>query len=160
MSFATGISPEWKAEPENVLLEGFAVGYLHRFCQWALPLLLLPLALLAEEPSPPLQSDWMQLVKGYRDPGTGVEMRDVNYQKSDDTRTITLAIPKSSVSDPDAIEEVLVVGRKPEKPEPMKIRYEWVQDYDKDNYGLIIHLGKDSNWPIRLYLDSRPGYMQ
>ena len=134
--------------------------YRYRCCKWALALLFLPFTLWAGEPSKPLESDWMDLVKGYRDPGTGVEMREVNYEKGEGTRTVTLAIPKASMADPDAIEEVVVVGRRPEKPQPMEIKYEWVRDYDKDNYGLIIHLGKDSNWPIRLYLDSRPGYMQ
>jgi hypothetical protein len=61
---------------------------------------------------------------------------------------------------PDTIEEVVVVGRRPEKPEPLDISYEWLDDYDNDNYGLVIRLGKDSNWPIRLYLDSSPGYVR
>ncbi len=123
-------------------------------------LLFTPLALLAQEDSQPLQSDWMQLVKGYRDQGSGVEMRDVDYGSEAGTRTITLAIPKSSRINPDDIEEVVVVGRRPAKPEPLDITYEWLDDYDDDNYGLVIRLGKDSNWPIRLYLDSGSGYLQ
>jgi len=123
-------------------------------------LLLTPLALLAQEDGQPLQSDWIQLVKGYRDQGSGVEMREVEYGSEAGTRTVTLAIPKSSRINPDDIEEVVVVGRRPAKPEPLDITYEWLDDYDDDNYGLVIRLGKDSNWPIRLYLDSGPGYMQ
>jgi len=121
--------------------------------------LLIPLASLAEGEPQPLKSDWMQLVKGYRDPATGVEMRNVEYEDKAGTRTVTLAIPKSSMANPADIEEVVVVGRRPEKPEPLDISYEWVKDYDNDNYGLVIRLGKDSNWPIRLYLDSAPGYI-
>ena len=75
------------------------------------------------------------------------------------TRTVTLAIPKSAMADPADIEEVVVIGRRPEKPEPLDISFEWLDDYDSDNYGLVIRLGKDSNWPIRLYLDSAPGYI-
>ena len=122
-------------------------------------LLVFPLAVLAQEVSQPLQSDWLQLVKGYRDQATGVEMRDVEYGDEAGVRTVTLAIPKSSMSDPDTIEEVVVVGRRPAKPEPLDITYEWLDDYENDNYGLVIRLGKNSNWPIRLYLDSAPGYM-
>ena len=122
-------------------------------------LLIIPLAVLAGDDPQPLQSDWMQLVKGYRDPGTGVEMRDIEYGEEAGTRTVTLAIPKASMHKPDDIEEVVVVGRRPEKPQPLDISYEWLDDYDSDNYGLVIRLGKDSNWPIRLYIDSRPGYM-
>ena len=123
-------------------------------------LLLTPLAALAQEDKQPLQSDWMQLVKGYRDQGSGVEMREVEYGSEAGSRTITLAIPKTYRISADDIEEVVVVGRRPPKPEPLDITYEWLDDYDDDNYGLVIRLGKDSNWPIRLYLDSGPGYLQ
>lgn len=122
-------------------------------------LLLIPLAAVAQGDKQPLESDWMQLVKGYRDKDTGVEMREVEYGKEAGARTITLAIPKSSRINPDDIEEVVVVGRRPAKPEPLDISYEWLDDYDNDNYGLVIRLGKDSNWPIRLYLDSSEGYI-
>ncbi|MCB1730443.1 MAG: hypothetical protein KDI21_08205, partial [Halieaceae bacterium] len=117
-------------------------------------------AALAQEDKQPLQSDWIQLVKGYRDQGSGVEMREVEYGSEAGSRTITLAIPKTYRISADEIEEVVVVGRRPPKPEPLDITYEWLDDYDDDNYGLVIRLGKDSNWPIRLYLDSGPGYLQ
>ncbi len=121
--------------------------------------LLIPLAALAQGEAQPLQSDWLQLVKGYRDPASGVEMREVEYGEEAGTRTVTLAIPKSAMADPADIEEVVVIGRRPDKPEPLDISFEWLDDYDSDNYGLVIRLGKDSNWPIRLYLDSAPGYI-
>jgi hypothetical protein len=132
-----------------------------RCLQFALTLILaIPLALMAQDEPQPLTSDWMKLVKGYRDPATGVEMREVEEGDTSGSRTITLSIPKSSMSNPDTIEEVVVVGRRPEKPEPLDITYEWLDDYENDNYGLVIRLGKDSNWPIRLYLDSSPGYVR
>ena len=121
--------------------------------------LLIPLAALAQGETQPLQSDWLQLVKGYRDPASGVEMREVEYGEEAGTRTVTLAIPKSAMADPADIEEVVVIGRRPDKPEPLDISFEWLDEYDSDNYGLVIRLGKDSNWPIRLYLDSAPGYI-
>lgn len=123
-------------------------------------LLALPLLLAAQDEALPLQSGWMELVKGQRDPATGVEMREVKEESAGETRTVTLSIPKTSMNHPDTIEEVVVVGRRPEKPEPLDISYEWLDDYDNDNYGLVIRLGKDSNWPIRLYLDSSPGYVR
>jgi hypothetical protein len=122
-------------------------------------LLSIPLAVLAEGEAQPLQSDWMDLVKGYRDPATGVEMMKVEDGEGADSRTVTLAIPKSAVNKPGDIEEVVVIGRRPEKPEPLDISFEWVDDYDKDNYGLVIRLGRNSNWPIRLFIDSGPGYI-
>jgi hypothetical protein len=127
----------------------------------AMAALLMPLLALAQETGLPMESDWMELVKGHRDARTGTELRaidadgdDAKYQK------ITLAIPKKTIGNPDAIEEVLVVGRKPEKPEPiLDMSYEWLDDYDEDNYGLVIRLSKDTKWPIRLYMRSDEGYI-
>lgn len=104
-----------------------------------------------------LESDWLELVKGHKGESMGVELRDIEDGETEGTRKITLAVPKAAIEHPDAIEEVVVVGRKPDEPEPLNIRYEWVSDYDEDNYGLVIHIG-ESNWPIRLYMNSRPGF--
>ena len=132
-----------------------------RFIKLSLTLLLaLPVLLVAQDVPLPLESGWMELVKGNRDPTTGVEMREVEEGKTGEAHTLVLAIPKSSMNHPDTIEEVVVVGKRPEKPVPLDITYEWLNDYDNDNYGLVIHLGKNSNWPIRLYLDSSPGYVR
>jgi hypothetical protein len=122
--------------------------------------LLLALPVLAQTDNVLLESDWMELVKGSRDEAFGAELREIEDGDTGDTQKITLAIPKSAISHPDAIEEVVVIGRKPEKPEPLDISYEWLDDYDSDNYGLVIRLGKDTNWPIRLYLNSEPGFMR
>lgn len=113
---------------------------------------------VAAEDVEPLQSDWLELVKGYKGDALGTELREID--DDEDGRTVTLAIPKKSISHPDAIEEVVVVGRKPEEPEPLDISYEWLDDYENDNYGLVIRLGKDSRWPIRLYLNSGPGFIR
>lgn len=109
-----------------------------------------------------MQTDWMEFVKGARDSGSGTEVVEVEEGEEDGIRTVTLAIPKKSVDDPAEIEEVLVIGQAPEKKEPMgmNITYEWISDYDEDNYGLIIRLREDTNWPIRLYLNSDPGFVR
>ena len=122
-------------------------------------LLLLPFIALAQAEGEPLESDWLELVKGYKGKNLGTELVEIDDEG--ETRTITLAIPKTSMGDPDEIEEVVVIGRKPGEPEPLfNLRLEWLDDYDNDNYGLVIHLGKDSNWPIRLYMSSESGYMR
>lgn len=122
-------------------------------------LLLLPLVMPARgEDVEPIESDWLELVKGYKGETLGTELREID--DDGDIRTVTLAIPKKSISHPDEIEEVVVVGRKPEEPEPLEIDYEWLDDYDNDNYGLVIRLGKNSRWPIRLYLNSDPGFIR
>ena len=71
------------------------------------------------------------------------EFFEIEEGEDSGTQKITLSIPKSAISDPDMIEEVVVIGRKPEEPEPLDISYEWLDDYDNDSYGLVIRLGKD-----------------
>ena len=113
----------------------------------------------AQSGGDPMQSSWLELVKGYRGDDLGVQVVDIEEGDSADMQKITLAIPKNMAVNPNEIEEVLVIGRMPEKPEPLDITYEWVADYDNDNYGLVIRLGKDTNWPIRLYMNSEPGFI-
>ena len=122
------------------------------------PLALLSIAALAQEGTS-LESDWIELVKGHKGQAMGVELREIESNEAEGTRVVTLAVPKESISHPDAIEEVRVVARAPEEPEPLDIKYEWVDDYDDDNYGLVIHLG-EGNWPIRLYMNSNPGFIR
>lgn len=119
--------------------------------------LLSPLALAQEATS--LQSDWIDLVKGSKGKTLGVEVQDVQPGDTPGTRKVYIAVPKVSMGHPDAIEEVLVVGQAPEKSEPLDIQYEWVYDYDEDNYGLVLQLG-EGNWPIRLYMNSSSGYIR
>ena len=129
--------------------------------QAVLAAMLLPWAVVAQSEEPTWHTDWLDLVKGYRGDKAGVELRDVEQGDTAESRKITLAIPKKSLSDPDAIEHVIVIGRKPEKPEPiLDISYEWLDDYENDNYGLVIHLNKGSRWPIRLYMFSDTGFIR
>jgi hypothetical protein len=120
-------------------------------------LALLSLSVLAAEP---IESDWLELVKGYKGATMGAEVMAVEEGESADTQKVTIAIPKEAIGDPNTIEEVLVVGRMPDKPEPpqpIPVTFEWVDDYDNDNYGLVIRLGK-GNWPIRLFMNSDAGF--
>jgi hypothetical protein len=107
------------------------------------------------------ESGWLKLVKGARDSVLGARLVNIEDDESTDTQKLTLAIPKKSLANREDIEEVVVVGQQPEHPErtiPIEFTYEWVNDYDNDNYGLVVHLGKNSNWPIRLYLSSEAGF--
>ncbi|KZX55150.1 hypothetical protein A3709_09185 [Halioglobus sp. HI00S01] len=108
-----------------------------------------------------LQSDWLEFVTGHKGDTLGVELMSIEPGGAEGMQKVTLAVPKDVVDDPDSIEEVVVVGRKPDEPEPIElpvqIEYEWLRDYDNDNYGLVIHIG-EGNWPIRLFMNSVPGY--
>ncbi len=131
-----------------------------QLCHVVFIALILPALCLAQQVSLPMESDWMELVTGHRDERTGTEVRSIESDGESGYQTITLAVPKKKVGSPDAIEEVVVIGRKPEKPEPLlDMNYEWLDDYEDDNYGLVIRLRKDTEWPIRLYVDSEAGFV-
>ncbi|QFU76606.1 hypothetical protein EY643_13590 [Halioglobus maricola] len=108
-----------------------------------------------------LQSDWLEFVTGHKGETLGVELMSIEPGATQGTRKVTLAVPKDAIADPDAIEEVMVYGTMPDQAEPMElpfeVQYEWLRDYDNDNYGLVIHIG-EGNWPIRLFMNSAPGY--
>ncbi|MEP4148263.1 MAG: hypothetical protein ABJL54_13680 [Halioglobus sp.] len=106
-----------------------------------------------------LESDWIELVKGHKGEKMGVEVTDIQPGDTEGSKKVYIAVPKVSMGHPDTIEEVVVIGQAPEEAEPLDIEYEWVYDYDEDNYGLVVHLG-EGNWPIRLYMNSSPGYIR
>ena len=125
-----------------------------------LPVLKLSASAWSQAGEESLQTDWLELVKGYKGNTMGAELVENEEGDTADTQKITLSIPKEAMSHPDEIEEVLVIGKAPEKREPLDITYEWLDDYDEDNYGLVIRLGRNTNWPIRLYMNSDAGFVR
>jgi hypothetical protein len=124
---------------------------------------LLLLALFVRADNATVETGWLDVQKGSRDSAVGAEVIAVERGDSDGMQKLTLAIPKKSIANPTEIEEVVVIGQrpeKPEKPERLDMTYEWVGDYDDDNYGLVIRLSRNTNWPIRLYMNSNAGFMR
>jgi len=100
-----------------------------------------------------LQTDRIEHVEGYQENSLGAILKAVDVSPEDGSTRVTISIPKASVAEDSDMEEVVVYGRRADKSEAeINIRHEWVADYDKDNYGLILYLGKDGNIPLRLYL--------
>ena len=133
-------------------------SHLRTFLLTALVLLVAPA--YAETDRSIMDSGWLDLVKGSRDDTTGAELMEIEHAEEEGRRRVTVAIPKSAMGHPDEIEEVVVVGKAPEKEEStplLDVKYEWVKDYDDDNHGLIIHLGDGDIWPIRLQMKATPG---
>ena len=106
------------------------------------------------------QTDWLQLVEGYKGETVGAEMRKIETDETTGEQKLMISIPKIAISDPSQMEEVVVIGQAPEERKPIfdfKYETEWVDDYDKDHYGLVIRVGKSTNWPIRLFMHSDDG---
>ena len=81
-----------------------------------------------------METDWLELVKGYKGAGVGAEVREVGTDKEGGQRLV-IAIPKASMPDHSQMEEVVVVGQAPGKIEfdlIPEFEYEWVDDYDND----------------------------
>ncbi len=129
-----------------------------------LPLIacLLPAAANAQTSEAAAQSDWIELVKGYKGEGMGTEVMSVETDHDTGSRRVYVTIPKTELPPPDDIEEIVVVGQAPQKLElPIPdIEYEWLDDYDNDNYGLLIHLPNSDALPIRLYVHSDAGFIR
>ncbi len=114
-----------------------------------LTLLFSPLLQAAE-----LQSDWITPVKGQKEKALGASVEKVEKGKRGESR-VTIAIPKPALGGSEEMQEVVVVGRRPDRrEETLDIRHEWVSDYDRDYYGLVLYLGKNDDIPLRLYLNS------
>ncbi len=119
-------------------------------------------ALLAQDKAM-METDWLELVKGYKGSAVGAEVREVETQGEEGKQRLVIAIPKAAMPDQSDMEEVVVVGQAPGEIEFDIIpdfEYEWVDDYDNDYYGLLIRLSEDSKVPIRLYLQSEDGFIR
>jgi len=100
-----------------------------------------------------LQTDWIEPVQGYEEGNLKATVRAREVSPEDGSTKLIISIPKTSVSDRETIEEVIVYGKRDEdQSEPqLDIRHEWLTDYDRDNYGLVLYLGKEGNIPLRLF---------
>ena len=108
-----------------------------------------------------LESDWLDLVKGHRGEKMGLEVHDSRIDPETGKRHLVIAVPKVSVGEASVMEEVLVVGKRPERPELLPdLEYEWVEDYDNDFYGLLVRFTEDQKTPLRLYFSSEAGFLQ
>ncbi|MEH6580756.1 MAG: hypothetical protein V7754_02390 [Halioglobus sp.] len=106
------------------------------------------------------ETDWLEMVEGYKGETIGAQVRKVEEDEETGGQKLTISIPKIAISDPSDMEEVVVVGQAPEERGPIfdfKYEFEWVDDYDNDHYGLVVRLGKSTNWPIRLFMQSDDG---
>jgi hypothetical protein len=107
-----------------------------------------------------LQSDWIELVKGHRDSDLGLEVQETHVDPETGKRHLVIAVPKVALGNQDVMEEVRVIGRRPDRPDLLPdLEYEWVEDYDNDFFGLLVRFNEDQKTPVRLYFSSEAGFL-
>lgn len=110
-----------------------------------------------------LQTNWIEMVRGFQDADTGIQVREVTQDDSGATH-LQIAIPKVRMADVMDMEEVRVVGQRPQEFEFRNLlpefEYEWVDDYDNNFYGLLVHFKGAPKTPLRLFFSSESGFLQ
>jgi hypothetical protein len=102
-----------------------------------------------------LETDWLELKEGHKGKKIHAKVQRIKLPElgGDGGQQVTVSIPKDKLESTDKVHEVVVVEQREGKEEVLPgIRYEWAEDYENDNYGLIITLDKMQNYPIRVYL--------
>jgi hypothetical protein len=90
--------------------------------------------------------------EGFVDAQTGARVEAVDKSFWTGKTRVLVSVPAADGKAPLEIEEVLVTAKRPEKPdEESPLRYEFVNDFSNDRYGMYIYLGKDGGIPFRIY---------
>ena len=112
--------------------------------------LLAPPLLAAE-----LQTEWIAPTAGATESAVGARIKSVEELPDGGGQRITIEIPRESMAESGDIQEIVVTAQQPDKTEtPLSIRHEWVADYERDYYGLVLYLGKNEQLPLRIYRKS------
>ena len=106
--------------------------------------------------------DWVNLVRGYQNDEVATPLRPVDARYDAEKQRVYVSSPVG-LADPNTMEEVMVTAPAPEKRGPLiqlDYEYEWADDYENDRYGLLVFFTEDSNWPLRLFMDSSTGFVR
>lgn len=90
---------------------------------------------------------------GFIDESTGAKVEAVERGEQSGEYRVLISIPGKDDAAPVEIEEVLVSAPRIGPDDiPKRSRYEFVSDYNNaDRYGLYIYIGKNKDWPFRIY---------
>ncbi|OUS02804.1 hypothetical protein A9Q90_08940 [Gammaproteobacteria bacterium 54_18_T64] len=113
------------------------------------------LALLAPGLSA-LETGWLELKEGHQGQKIKAKVQRIKLPElgGDGGQHVTVTIPRDALENTDKVHQVVVVGKRGDQEEILPgVRYEWAEEYENNNYGLIIKLDKLENYPIRVYLN-------
>ncbi|MBU3071112.1 hypothetical protein KOI40_14905 [Aestuariicella sp. G3-2] len=111
------------------------------------------------KPKPSLETDVLQPTVGHQEGKTGARIESVEQMEDGKTVKIHVSLPDGANSD---IEEVIVMGRPDKKPKKestllQKQKFEVVNNLDEGRSGIVIYLGKQEDFMLRLnYTEPRP----
>lgn len=111
------------------------------------------------KPRPSLETDLLQPLAGHKENKSGARIESVEQMEDGKTVKIHISLPDGAESD---IEEVIVLGRPDKKPKKgptllQKQKFEVVNNLDEGRSGIIIYLGKQEDFMLKLnYTEPRP----
>lgn len=115
------------------------------------------LGLLAASPvyAAELQTEWIEPTAGFSEQALGARIKSIEAMPGDEGQKVIIEIPRESMTQEESMQEIVVTARQPDQSESeIKVRHEWVKDYENDFYGLVLYLGKNNDLPFRIYLKS------
>jgi hypothetical protein len=104
-------------------------------------------ALLLAMPALALETGALPLQEGYTDPASGLRIERIVVSEDDQTQAVTVSLPHSAGT----IDEVVVTAPEDKTPVRQKKRFELLNDYEHDRYGLVIYLDRRLTVPLRIY---------
>lgn len=100
-----------------------------------------------------LKTEWIELDEGFSESLLGARVQDIEELPDDAGRKVTVEIPRESLQHRTDIPEIVITAKRSDRSErELEIPHAWLADYDNDNYGLVIYLGRNQNLPFRLFL--------
>ncbi|MFT5889174.1 MAG: hypothetical protein ACI9BO_002000 [Zhongshania sp.] len=89
---------------------------------------------------------------GFIDEQTGAKVEAVEIGEKSGEYRVLISVPRKGDSPAMEIEEVLVSAPAINAEDlPVAPRYEFVNDYSNDRYGFYVYIGKNKEYPFRIY---------
>jgi hypothetical protein len=108
----------------------------------------------AQEQTSSTITDWLTTDTGSEEEILGSRVTSVEPGEDTDTTIVELDV---QIGDPEAIENITVIGRRTGRPIEQSKEAEWLTDYENGYYGIRIHLQQPAGFDFLLqFVDSDP----
>ena len=96
-----------------------------------------------------LETDWLETEAGSSGETLGAEVKKLYPRDADGVTVIEILVPDIN---PDTIDAIEVISRNTNEPIRQKQTPVWIDDYEKDTYGLRLFVKKKPGFEFRLRL--------